>query len=318
MKKQELLGKGIADLRTLAKQAGITAKRDWKKDDFIEALSGKKAPRIKQAKTITKAPAPAKKTAPKKVTTKKPAAKKTEQVKEKKTAPEKAITIKKPAPGKAASKKAETKKTAKVAKKTAVAKAAPKKEAKKAVKKAPVTTKKRAATVKKTPKTVKAVKKQLALPSEYKEDKIVSMPVSPGKIYTYWEITEDVMSQYRGSLNLKISNLATKAFFYLPISERIGEQFITVNADSEHIVEAGVINYKGEFVRIVQPRSVKIPEPPPLSLMGISGAPEALELIILAEGIMLPKIRREEAQGAFESVILPEEFFLVPTTVSSY
>ncbi|BCB95616.1 hypothetical protein JZK55_05380 [Dissulfurispira thermophila] len=128
-------------------------------------------------------------------------------------------------------------------------------------------------------------------PKEYGENKLASMPVTPTQVYTYWEITEDTLSQYQGSLNLKVINTNTKAFFYMPISERIGEQFINVRPAGEYTVEIGVINYKGEFVRILKSTVVETPS------VGVT----VLET-------------KEESQIAG----LSEEFFEIPESISSY
>jgi len=131
------------------------------------------------------------------------------------------------------------------------------------------------------------------LPVSYGESKLASMPVTPRQVYAYWEITEDTISKYEGSLNLKVINTKTNAFFYTPISERIGEQFISVSPATEYTVEIGVINYKGEFVRILKSLPVEAP---------VAG------------------IEPVEVSGAVtaEAGILPEEFFETPESISSY
>jgi len=131
------------------------------------------------------------------------------------------------------------------------------------------------------------------LPIGYGENKLASMPVTPRQVYAYWEITEDTISKYEGSLNLKVINTKTNAFFYTPISERIGEQFISVSPAAEYTVELGVINYKGEFVRILKSLPVETP---------VSG--------------MTTKEAKEEKEA--EGTELPEEFFETPESISSY
>jgi hypothetical protein len=179
-------------------------------------------------------------------------------------------------------KKTPAKKT--TAKKT-VAKAAPKKPIKKAaVKEAP----KKVVAKKPTPEKVVSP----PLPVGYGENKLASMPVTPRQVYAYWEITEDTISRYPGSLNLKVINAKTNAFFYTPISEQIGEQFISVSPAAEYTVEIGVINYKGEFVRILKSLPVEAP------VVGIAPA----------------EVKEEAPQAG----VLPEEFFEVPESISSY
>jgi hypothetical protein len=131
------------------------------------------------------------------------------------------------------------------------------------------------------------------LPFGYGENKLASIPVTPGQVYAYWEITEDTISKYEGSLNLKVINTKTNAFFYTPISERIGEQFINVSPAAEYTVAIGVINYRGEFVRILKSMPVETPA------TGIEPA-KVSEAVICEAGI------------------LPEEFFEIPESISSY
>lgn len=147
--------------------------------------------------------------------------------------------------------------------------------------------------VKKRPEQEKkAIKKVIPLPAGYGENKLASIPVTPTQVYTYWEITEDTLSQYSGSLNLKVINTNTKAFFYMPISERIGEQFINVRPAGEYTVEIGVINYKGEFVRILKSIPVETP---------------------VADIAPVETTDTTQVVGG-----LPEEFFKIPESISSY
>ncbi|MEW6740356.1 MAG: DUF4912 domain-containing protein [Nitrospirota bacterium] len=145
---------------------------------------------------------------------------------------------------------------------------------------------------KKVAKKEKVVVEMPPLPVSYGESKLASMPVTPRQVYAYWEITEDTISKYEGSLNLKVINTKTNAFFYTPISERIGEQFISVSPATEYTVELGVINYKGEFVRILKSLPVETP------VVGIAPA----------------EVKEEAPQAGG----LPEEFFETPESISSY
>ncbi|MGO9014865.1 MAG: DUF4912 domain-containing protein [Dissulfurispiraceae bacterium] len=136
------------------------------------------------------------------------------------------------------------------------------------------------------------------LPAEYSGDKIVSMQVNPGRIYVYWEVAEDRLVKYKGSLNLKVVDTKDNYFFYTPVSGRIGESFININPDSDYAVEIGVIDYKGEFVNIMQPESTAVTEV--YSETPASGQSE-----------MTGHAQRGE-------VALPEEFFEVPDPVGSH
>src|SRR5208283_5274292 len=98
------------------------------------------------------------------------------------------------------------------------------------------------------------------LPAEYFVDKIVSMQVTPRRIYVYWEVPEDRLVKYKGSLNLKVLDVNANHFFYAPVSGRIGESFININPDSNYAVELGVIDSKGEFVNIIRRESTPFAE----------------------------------------------------------
>ncbi len=145
------------------------------------------------------------------------------------------------------------------------------------------------------------------LPAEYGGDKIVSMQVTPGRIYVYWAVSEERLVKYKGSLNLKVLDMKGKNFFYAPVSGRIGESFININPDSDYAVEIGVIDYKGEFVHIMQTASTAVIKVH--SEMQAEGPPGEI-----------PACEQPEMTGPAQKgeVALPEEFFEVPEPVSSY
>ncbi|MDA8339386.1 MAG: DUF4912 domain-containing protein [Nitrospiraceae bacterium] len=293
MKKQELMAIGVSGLRALAKKAGIKTEKGWKKEDFVKALSAPKAqktPQKKSAKVQKKAKtekARAKKVTPKKSEKKAKTKKAEKPAKKEIKKPLEALTISElktlakelgialksglkkadiiKAIGKA---KAEKKPKPEKPKKVAAKKPAPKKEEKKVAELPP-------------------------LPVGYGENRLASMPVTPRQVYVYWEIAEDTISRYQGSLNLKVINTKTNAFFYTPISERIGEQFISVSPATEYTVELGVINYRGEFVRILKSLPVETP----------------------VSGIATKEAKKEKEA---EEIELPEEFFETPESISSY
>jgi hypothetical protein len=272
MAKQALGEKTVRELRTIAKRAGIAVKGDWIKKDLVKVLSSEKESAAKPVK-------PTKKTKPVKPA-KKTLSRKTED------------------------------------KKSVVHKAAGKQAAKKSLEKAH-TVKQKSVSLKASPKkspltdfesvTVKppAELGLTPLPAEYFEDKIVSMQVTPGRIYIYWEVAEDSLMKYKGSLNLRVLAMKGNNFFYAPVSGRIGESFININPDSDYAVEIGVIDSKGEFVNIIQTESTAIAEV-------FSQMPEGS-----AGGIRTcqqPEMTGPEQKG---KVALPEEFFEVPEPVSS-
>lgn len=127
---------------------------------------------------------------------------------------------------------------------------------------------------------------------EYDRDKIVSMPVTPKRLYLYWEISEDTLSVHKGSLNIKVMDLKTDTFFYMPISERIGEHFINVSPEGEYAIEIGVIDDKGEFINITRFQPSEVSQ---------GGESEA-----------------GEKEDTSEGEPLPESFFEIQESVSSY
>ena len=259
MEKQDLGEKTVRELRTMAKRAGIAVKGDWKKEDLVKVLSLKN----KSAAKSTKPASTAKKTPSGKTEDKKSIARK--------------------AAGPQVIKKS-VKKT-RTAKPKSISRKVP-------AKKTPLADFTSAA-VKPPPGLVLA-----PLPAEYFGDKIVSMQVTPRRIYVYWEVPEGRLMKYKGSLNLKVLDVNANYFFYTPVSGRIGESFININPDSDYAVEIGIIDSKGEFVNIIQPEST--------AFAGVRSEMPACEQ---------PEMTGPEQKG---EVALPEEFFEIPGPVSSY
>ncbi len=271
MAKQDLRKKTVRELRTMAKRAGIAVKRGWKKEDLVKALSLEKESPAKAAK-------PTKKTRQaKKTLSRKPEDKKNITHK---LAGNKAI--------KKSLKKAQTAKQ-----KSALLKVPPKKSPLADFASVVVTT---------PPELVLT-----PLPAEYCRDKIVSMQVTPGRIYVYWEVAEDRLVKYKGSLNLKVLDTREKNFFYAPVSGRIGESFINIKPGSDYAVEIGIIDSKGEFVNVIQTESTAIAEVH--SQKQTEGSPGEI-----------PACERPDVTGPAQKTgaALPEEFFEVPEPVSSY
>ena len=273
MAKQDLGEKTVRELRTMAKSAGIAVKGDWKKEDLVKVLSSKK----KSAKPAK----PTKKTMPVKPTKKTPS---------RKTEDKKSIAHK-AAGNKVINKSVKKIQTAKP--KSVLLKVRPKKTPQ---------TDSASIAVKPPPELVLT-----PLPAEYCGDKIVSMQVTPSRIYVYWEVAEDRLAKYKGSLNLKVFDMKKNYFFYEPVSGRIGESFININPDSDYAVKIGIIDSKGEFVNIIQPESTAVTET--LSKIQAEGP--------LGE---IPECERPEMTGPAQKGegALPEEFFEVPEPVSSY
>lgn len=265
MAKQYLREKTVRELKTMAKRAGIAAKGDWKKEDFIKALSPKKRSSAKPGNTVK--------------------------------------TAKKTAKGNPAAKSGAAHKTAgKPAVKKSVKKASAEKT-KSSLRKAPLKKPPRRTS---GPVPLRPYPELVLppLPAEYREDKIVTVPVTPGRIYVYWEIPEYKLSISKGSLNLKVVDKKTNAFFYTPVSGRIGESFVNINPHSDYAIKMGIIDCKGEFVNI-SPSGPSVPE----INAGITSEwyPEDM-----------PACEQPEMTGPAQDSVLPEEFFEVPGPISSY
>ena len=273
MAKQYLGEKTVRELRAMAKRAGIAVKGDWHKDDLVKVLSLEK-------KSEAKAVKPVKKTKQAKTARKNPSGKTVD----KKRIPHNAAggqVIKK------SLKKAQTAKQKNVS-----LKAPPKKS--------PLTDF--------APETVMPPPEVLTpLPAEYGGDKIVSMQVTPKRIYVYWEVPEDRLVKYKGSLNLRVLDMEEKNFFYTPVSGRVGEAFIDISPGSDFAVEIGIIDYKGEFVNIIQTESTAVTNVH--SEMQVERSPGEI-----------PACQQPEIIGEAQKceLALPEEFFEMPGPISSH
>ncbi len=273
MAKQGLGEKTVRELRAMAKRAGLAVKGDWKKEDLVKVLSLKKKSAANPGKPAKKAkpvklPKKAKKTASGKTKDKKNVAHKTAGNKGiKKSATKTAIIVTRKIPPK----------------KTSLADLSSEE-------------------VKPLPESAPA-----PMPAEYCGDRIVSMQVTPGRIYVYWEVAEDRLAKYKGSLNLKVLDTEENYFFYSPVSGRIGESFININPDSHYAVKIGIIDSRGEFVNIMQPESAAVTEAHSEMPAGGPGAGAPA-----CEG---PEMTEPEQKVG---MALPEDFFEVPEPVSSY
>ncbi|HXW68536.1 MAG TPA: DUF4912 domain-containing protein [Dissulfurispiraceae bacterium] len=273
MAKQYLGEKTVRELRTMAKRSGIAVKEYWHKDDLVKALSLEKKSEAKPVKPV----------------------KKTKQVKTARKNPSGKTLDKKSIPRNAAGSrliKKSLKKTQTAKQKSVSLKAPPKKS--------PLTDF--------VPETVKPSPEMLTpLPAEYGGDKIVSMQVTPKRIYVYWEVPEDRLVKYKGSLNLKVLDMKEKNFFYMPVSGRVGEAFIDISPDSDFAVEIGIIDSKGEFVNIIQTESSAVTNLH--SELQVEGSPGEIPACEQLEMI---------GQSQKRELALPEEFFEMPGPISSH
>ncbi|MFZ5996119.1 MAG: DUF4912 domain-containing protein [Nitrospirota bacterium] len=353
MKKEDLAAKSMAELRTLAKKAGIAPKSSWKKADFIKALSAKKGLQKKTAKAAKAAKKPAaKKTGTKRATTKrtKAAPKATPKAKAPKKAAKKILATRSPKAARTPLEALTVAELKGLAKELGIAlgsglkkadiikalgkattgkkKAAPKRAKKATAKPVPETPERaiksaeRAAPVKKrTPKAAGIPEQPAALPEEYGVDKVVTMPVTPRRLYIYWEITAGTLGRYRGNLNLKVIDAETGEAFYLPISERVDEYFITVRPGKEYMAEVGVIDTKGDFITLSSshPKPAYVPKTAvPETELFPAAAGEAVEPPSSRWVRASETVRRIAAlEEVAEAPELSEEFFEVPAFISS-
>lgn len=307
MAKQDLSAKSISELRSAAKSAGIAAERNWNKADFIKAIAKKTETKKKTAKA---APKKTKRTAaasPKAAPGKKPALKTA-------AVTGKVSRVKKPAAKKTTSKERGEKVALEAAPRpAAMSKKASPVSPKPAVKRAKTTLRPKPISRELQPP---AEEEPRPLPVEYGEDRIVTMTVTPKRLYVYWEVSGETMARHRGNLNLKVFDTKSGEPFYLPLSERIGEYFITVNPDTAYVAEVGVINEKGEFAAMASPRyetpHAAMPDPDPIS---IDSDPRGARMIPAAGGTAVLSSPLTSAPAGDEN--LPDEFFALPGSLSS-
>ncbi|MCE5312465.1 MAG: hypothetical protein LLF86_04865 [Nitrospiraceae bacterium] len=310
MKRSELLEMPLSELRTIAKNAEISAERTWKKDDFVKMiLKAEKAAQKKKAKKAKKSAE--KNTAAKKIT-------------------EKKSIDKKPSVKKAAQKKAATKKPIKksVAKKLSVTETGTKKPVKPAPKKETAAQKHsadialltvaelkliakecgiklqksfiktdiiKAITKIQAQKNANRTKSQITKPKEstvitgkasdinldayrpalYRDllspamrksalphlpdtgtkNSLTTMAVNQSQLFVFWDIVENVS----GSLNLRVIDTSTGAFFYVPVWSRTAEQIVSVRPGCMYAVEIGAISGSGRFRKLATAKTPKTP-----------------------------------------------------------
>ncbi|MBZ0156007.1 MAG: DUF4912 domain-containing protein [Alphaproteobacteria bacterium] len=250
MKKRDLAAKGMAELRVLAREMGIKAGRSWKKEDFVKALTGKKVP----AKKVPEKKVPARVTSAKGRPSGRPPGKPpaVQGPPVESPAPEKGLAEKEAVA--AESRTSLERMTMGELRSLARERKIP---LKRGYKKADIL----ALIVKEEERKAREVPPPAppSLPSEYREDKVVTMAVTPKRLYLYWEVTENTLAGQPGSLNLKIINTVTGDAFYLPISERVGEYFVSVSPGYAYTAEIGVIDRTGEFTALVTERGAALP-----------------------------------------------------------
>lgn len=143
---------------------------------------------------------------------------------------------------------------------------------------------------KKVPAKVEAEKKEVylaieekipptpweTLPPEYGENTITLITVDPNKLFTYWEVREDILTIFTGNLNIRVYDVTgidfdgmnANSYFDIAANERIGSCYIDVSPAKEIIADIGIIYFEGIFITVA--RSNKVSTPPiPVSEEGM-------------------------------------------------
>ncbi|MBI4823387.1 MAG: DUF4912 domain-containing protein [Nitrospirae bacterium] len=237
MEKKKLEEKTVAELKAIAKKAGITLKAGARKAELISEIikSSKKKPKAIKAKKPLPKVKPIK---PKKVVKPKKAVK--QKVKEK---------------------------PVKVRGKPLPPKGEIKREVIKPIKPAP----------KETAMMVFPALPIRDFSTEYSMDTVIALTLEPRKVFIYWEVTENTFKKLDGELVLRVydvTGIATPAdaISYFDISiQRIGSVYIEVMPEREFIMETGIFKKK-VFSRISRSNRVSTP----LAMPFKKGPPPAL------------------------------------------
>src|SRR4030042_1103705 len=114
------------------------------------------------------------------------------------------------------------------------------------------------------------------LPQEYGENSITLITVDPNKLFTFWEVREDILTIFTGNLNIRVYDVTgidfdgmnANSYFDIAANERIGSCYIDVSPAKEIIADIGIIYFEGIFITVA--RSNKASTPPiPVSEEGM-------------------------------------------------
>jgi hypothetical protein len=105
------------------------------------------------------------------------------------------------------------------------------------------------------------------LPSEYGENGITLMTVDPNKLFTFWEVREDTLEIYIGTLIIRLYDVTgvdfdgtnANSYYDITVNERIGSCYIDVSPEKEFIADIGIINFLGTFFTIIRSNRVSTP-----------------------------------------------------------
>ena len=104
------------------------------------------------------------------------------------------------------------------------------------------------------------------LPAEYGENNITLMVVDPYTLFAYWEVREDALKLFEGSLSIRLYDVTGVDFDYaealsytdFEIENRIGSAYLHVADSKEYIMEIGII-YKNVLITIERSNRVHTP-----------------------------------------------------------
>jgi hypothetical protein len=108
---------------------------------------------------------------------------------------------------------------------------------------------------------------QELLPHEYGENRITLLIVDPFKLFTFWEITEDILLIYTGYLTLRIYDVSgiefngmnANSYLDITVEQRIGDWYIDASPEKEYIVDIGITDNQGSFITIARSNKVATP-----------------------------------------------------------
>jgi hypothetical protein len=104
------------------------------------------------------------------------------------------------------------------------------------------------------------------LPSEYGENSITLMTVNPYRIFSFWEVREETLKIFRGTLHLRVYDVTgfdfdvvdAASFVDVAVGQRIGEMYLDVSPAQEYIADIGIV-YNGIFIGIARSPRVSTP-----------------------------------------------------------
>lgn len=104
------------------------------------------------------------------------------------------------------------------------------------------------------------------LPAEYGENAVTLMMVNPFKLFAFWEVKEDTLRIFKGTLTIRIYDVTgvdieksdPNSFFDIALEDRIGSLYVNVIPERVYIADIGIM-YEGIFVGIARSSTVGTP-----------------------------------------------------------